>query len=71
MATVDTGSAGVVISKSCFDQLGMVKNEEVEFTITLAKNTNKKVRTVLFGVDITVGGEDSKTPSHCVGGSAF
>ena len=37
VAIVDTGSAGVVISKSCFDQLGMVKDEEVEFTITLVQ----------------------------------
>ena len=36
VAIVDTGSAGVVFSKSCFDQLGMVKDEELEFTITLA-----------------------------------
>ena len=55
VAIVDTSSAGIVISKSCFDQLGMVKDEEVEFKITLATDTNKKVRTVLFGVNITVG----------------
>ena len=55
VAIVNMGSAGVVISKSCFDWLGMVKDEEVEFKITMAINTNKKVRTVLFSVDVTVG----------------
>ena len=65
MAIVDTSSAGVVISKSCFDQLGMVKDEEVEFTITLATNTNKKVRTVLFDADITMGRKQLKFRPLC------
>ena len=34
VAIVDTGSAGVVILKSCFDWLGLVNDNEVEFTIT-------------------------------------
>ena len=55
VAIVDTGSAGVVISKSCFDRLGLVSDDEVEFTITLATDTNKKLRKVLFGVEVTVG----------------
>ena len=51
---VYTGSAGVVILKSCFDWLGLVNNNEVEFTITLATDTNKKVRKAMFGVKIAV-----------------
>ena len=64
-------SAGVVISKSCFDRLGMVKDEEVEFTITLATDTNKKVRTVLFGVDITVGEKTVKVLAIVLEGLHF
>lgn len=30
-------------------------DEEVKFTITSATNTNKKLRKVLFGVEVTVG----------------
>ena len=48
VAIVNTGSARVVISKSCFDWLGLVDDNEVEFTITLAMYTNKKVRKVMF-----------------------
>ena len=55
VSIVDTGGAGVVISKSCFDQLGLVDDNEVEFTITLATDTNKKAQKVMFGVKVTVG----------------
>ena len=55
VAIADTGSAGVVTLKSCFDWLGLVNDNEVEFTITLATDTNKKVRKVMFGVKVTVG----------------
>ena len=71
VAKVDTGSAGVVISKSCFDQLGMVKDEEVEFIIALATNTVKKVRTVLFGVDVNVGEKTVKDPNIVLEGLQF
>ena len=33
---VDTGSAGVVISESCFERLGLKEDDEVEYTITSA-----------------------------------
>ena len=56
VAIVDTGSAGVVISKSCYNHLWMNCDEEVEFTITSATDTNKKLRKVLFGVKVTRGG---------------
>ena len=55
VAIVNTGSAGVVISKSCFDWLRLINDNEVDFTITLATDTNKKVRKVMFGVKVTVG----------------
>ena len=69
VAIVDTSSVGVVISKSCFDRLGMVKDEEMEFTSTT--DTNKKVRTVLFGVDITVGEKTVKVPAIVLEGLHF
>ena len=49
----------------------MVKDEEVEFTITLATDTNKKVRIVLFGVDITVGEKTVKVPAIVLEGLYF
>ena len=36
VAIVDTGSSGVVISKSCFRRLGLMQDGEVKFTITQA-----------------------------------
>ena len=55
VAIINMGSAGVVISKSCFDWLGLVNDNEVELIITSATDTNKKVRKVMFGVEVTVG----------------
>ena len=55
VAIVDTGSAGVVISESCFERLGLKEDDEIEYTITSATSTNKKLRKVLFGVEIAVG----------------
>ena len=54
VAIVSTGSAGVVISESCFERLGLAGNDEAEYTITSATDTNKKLRNVLFGVEIAV-----------------
>ena len=51
---MDTDSAGAVVSKSCFDQLGMVKDNEVEFTISSATDTNQKVSKVVFGVEVSL-----------------
>ena len=45
---VDTGSAIVVISESCFERLGLKEDNEVEYTITSATGTNKKLRKVLL-----------------------
>ena len=39
VAIFDTGSSGVVISKSCFKRLGLVQDREVNFKITSATNT--------------------------------
>ena len=55
VAIVNTGSALAMILKSCFDWLGLVNDNEVKFTITLAMDTNKKVRKVMFGFKVTVG----------------
>ena len=50
VAIVDTGSAGVVISESCFVRIGLKEDNEVEYNITSATCTNKKLRKVLFGI---------------------
>ena len=51
--------------------MGMVKDEEVEYTITLATNTNKKVRTVLFGVEVMVGEKTVKVLAIVLEGLHF
>ena len=46
VAIIDTGSSGVVISKSCFRRLGLIQDGEVKFTITSATDTNQKHRKI-------------------------
>ena len=71
VAIVDTGSAGVVISKSCFDHLGLAGDDEVEFTITSATDTNKKVRKVLFSLKIAIGKNTEKIMAIVLEGFHF
>ena len=71
IAIVNTGSAGVVISKSCYNCLWMNCDEEVEFTITSATDTNKKLRKVLFGVEVTVGRNTVTVPAIVLEGLHF
>ena len=71
VAIVNTGSAGVVISKSCYDCLWMNCDEEVEFTITSATDTNKKLRKVLFSVEVTVGSHTVTVPAIVLEGLHF
>ena len=71
MAIVDTGSAGVVISESCFERLGLKEDDEVEYTITLALGTNKKLREVLFGVEIAVEKNKKCIPAKVLEGLHF
>ena len=40
VAIVDTGSARVVISESCFERLGLVGDDKVEYTITSVTEYN-------------------------------
>ena len=70
VAIVDTGSAGVVISESCFERLGLKGDNEVEYIITSAPDTNKKLRKVLFGVEIA-NGKQKVYHSNSAGGAAF
>ena len=49
----------------------MVNNKEVEFTITSATNTNKKVRTILFGIDVTMGEKTVKVLAVVLKGIHF
>ena len=55
VAIVDTGSAGVVMSESCFERLGLKEENELDYTITSAMGTNKKLRKVFLGVEVAVG----------------
>ena len=54
VAIVDTKSAGFRFSESCFERLGLKEHNEVNYTFTSAMSTNKKLRKVLFGVEIAV-----------------
>ena len=45
--------------------------EEVEFTITSATDTNKKLRKVLFGVEITIGRNTVTVPAIMLEGLHF
>ena len=71
VAIVDTGIAGVVILKSCYNCLWMNCDEEVKFTITSATDTNKKLRKVLFGVKVTVGRKTVMVPTIVLEGPHF
>ena len=55
VAFVDTGSAEVIISESCFEKLELKGDNEVEYIITSATYTNRKLRKVLIGVEIAAG----------------
>ena len=46
-------------------------DEEVEFTITSATDTNKKLRKVLFGVEVTVGRNTVTVPAIVLEGLHF
>ena len=54
------GSSEVVILQSCYDFLGLVYDNAVEFTITFATDTIKKVRKALVGVEVSVGNSKVK-----------
>ena len=71
VAIVNMGSAGVVISKSCFGWLGLVNDNEVEFNITSATDKNKKVRKVMFSVKVTVGDKTVRVPAIVLKGLHF
>ena len=63
VSLIDTGSSGVVISKSCFRRLGLLQDGEVEFTIALATDTNQKHRKVIKEVENEVGKSKAAVPS--------
>ena len=46
-------------------------DEEVEFTVTSATDTNKKLRKVLFGVEVTVGKNTVTVPAIVLEGLHF
>ena len=71
VAIVDTRSAEFVISESCFERLGLKEDDEVEYTITSATGTNKKLRKVLFGVEIAVGKNKRCIPAIVLEGLHF
>ena len=51
--------------------LGLVRDNEVEFTITLATDTNKKLRKVMFSVKVTVGDKTVCVPAIVLEGLHF
>ena len=71
VAIVSTRSAGVVISESCFEKLGLVRDDRIEYTITSATDNNKKLRKVLFGVKIAVGKIKKPIPALVLEGLDF
>ena len=68
---VNTGSAGVVILRSCYNYLWMNCDEELKFTITSATDTNKKLSKVLFGVEVIVGRNLVTVPAIVLEGLHF
>lgn len=46
-------------------------DEEVEFTITSATDTNKKLRKVFFGIEVTVGRNTVMVPAIVLEGLHF
>ena len=56
VAIVDTDSSGVVVSKSCVSYLKLVPDDEVEFKITSAINSTKKLHNLFYNLSISVNG---------------
>ena len=71
VAIVNTGSAGVVILESRFERLGLAGDDEVEYTIISATDSNKKFRKFLFGVKIAVGKSKKSIPALVLEGLHF
>ena len=55
VAILDYVRYWVVFMKCCFDCPELVCNKKVEISITSAMDTNKKVKKVLFSVEVAVG----------------
>ena len=68
---MDTGSAGDFISKDCFERLRLVWDNKVEYAITSATNTTKKIRKVLFGDEIAVVKSKKSIPALVLEGFHF
>jgi len=71
VAIVDTGSSGVVVSESCVSCLNLVPNDEVEFSVTSATNSTKKLRKLFYNLSITVSNVSVKLPAIVLEGSHF
>ena len=71
VAINDTGSSGVVISKSCFRRLDLMQDGEVEFTITSATDTNQKHRKVVKEIEIEIGKSKATVPAIILEGLHF
>ena len=71
VAIVDIGSSGVVVSESCFQRLKLVHNGEIEFTITLATDTNRKNRRIMKELEVKLGNSKVVVPAIVLEGLHF
>lgn len=71
VAIFDTGSSGVVISKLCIRRLGLVPDDEVEFNITSATNSSKKICKLFHQLKIEVANISCDLPVIVLEGLHF
>ena len=70
-AIVDTGSTVIVISRRCFDRLGLVKDAEVLLTLSSVTNTVMAPQKVFYNVKIQVGRSVTRLPAIVAEGLQF
>ena len=71
VAIIDTRSSKVVVSESCFRQLGLIQDGEIMFTITSATNTNWKTRKILKKLEVQVRNSKVMVPAIVLEGLHF
>ena len=62
-AIVDTRSTSIVISRGCFDRLGLVEDAKVLLTLSSVTNTVMAPRKVFYNVKIQVGRSVTRLPA--------
>ena len=71
VAIVDIGCSGVVVSESCFRRLKLAHNREIEFTITLATDTNQNNKRIMKKLEVKVGNSKVVVPAIVLEGLHF